>query len=259
MLCALAFAAQGSTANAFESLTIKEAVQKGYISVTMKGVGGTFGPCIVVEMNNHLNDTFSVLLDPGMTLIPDERSHQDMLVTMKSEEILYPFQYKEVYAYAMCGEKHDSSPTGMNYTFGRMVHGSLKKLIKVIEKDNAQDQAGQYAIWAVTDNMKASEGANNATVRNAEKLLRKANVSVSMFSETRTAVREIVEEELLVFGPVLPDSVSLAPLPVTVASVPSFSGDEVDDSLSKNKVMMIGLFGSMILLLAFAVIRGRVT
>jgi len=197
-LCALIFNYYFSFASPDE-YTLKQAVQKGYISVSMKGSGGHYGQCMVIDVDNYLADTLQLSLGLGMRLVPVNKARQDMIVTKSEDMQILPYEYKQFEAYAMCGEMDDGGPGDMVYHFGQQVTGSLYKVVQVIEKQSAQDQSGQYAVWAVTDGAKysklRSKGADDGTLKRSERLLKLAKVPVSIFREPLKKVEKIVQED----------------------------------------------------------------
>jgi len=145
-----------------DTLTLKEALKKGLISIVIRGSRQSpkaalshayYGECLNVEVKNLTDSTLNLKMETGQTLNCDKDPVQNLIVTKKLVLTLKGNKTAKDKLYAMCIQEHKSSPDEeTTYHFGEMSKGNLLKFSKIIEKYNFQDYAGQQAMWAFTDN-----------------------------------------------------------------------------------------------------------
>lgn len=147
----LPFAAGNTT-----TYTLEEALKKKLVTAVIQGnqyeTSSYYGKCIKLKLRNASTQSLSLRLESGRRLNCDYDSVQDMLITQSEMFALLPSQTQEFSIYAMCCEKSNHSPQkGTTYNLGAMADASLVQLARLIEQLNAQDYAGQRAVWVVTD------------------------------------------------------------------------------------------------------------
>lgn len=140
------------------AFTIKDAVAQKKVSVKLVSNGKHVGKCITFNIKNLADKPISVLIDAGRRLKNNNTYNQDLIVTQQLLVQLKPKQSVNLPVYAMCGEAKDGSPQSTdNFTIADNDNADLKGLALLIYKRNFQTDAGQHAIWTITDGYDAKE------------------------------------------------------------------------------------------------------
>lgn len=111
-----------------------------------------YGNCIIAELTNLLNQPLSIELESGRFLMPDDSSIQRMMVMSPVFVTLKAKEKKTFGIQAMCTEMHDGGTNIKTVFFvGKMAEGNLLKVAKFIEDNKYQTDAGQQAVWVLSD------------------------------------------------------------------------------------------------------------
>lgn len=144
-----------------------------------------FGECMEVRIENTTDSTLHLVLPCGTVLLSLDSSAQNMLVSETRYFTLSPRQKKYERINALCGELHKNAPdVYVNYEVGKLATEPLLRLAHVIESNSAQNKAGQYAVWAVTDNATKNElGEDYDLLQASQKLLSLAGISFNIMGK----------------------------------------------------------------------------
>ncbi len=144
------------------SYKLSEAIQKKLVSVKFTGAkddtahmmqSSHYGPCISMEIASASADNLQINLEYGFILMPEDSSTQAMMVTQSLVASLNPKQKKNYRLYAMCTEASDGSPgSDDNFKIGKRSTGNLLGLAELLNRKKYQNDAGQDAVWCLTDN-----------------------------------------------------------------------------------------------------------
>ncbi|MFN4083508.1 MAG: hypothetical protein ACK4K9_07755 [Bacteroidia bacterium] len=134
-------------------VNIKDAIVKNLIQVNAVSKGGGIGKCVSLKIKNKTANKIQIEIDAGRRLINNVKSQQDLIITEQCFVYLEPNQTVKKDIYAMCGEAADMSPKkNVSFSFGSNHNKDLSKLALLIHQYKFQTNAGQAAIWAITDN-----------------------------------------------------------------------------------------------------------
>ncbi len=158
-----------------ESMTLNEALDKGYVTLEVTGEGGYSGDCLKVKLENTYKRNIEVTIPAGQIFEPGDPDLQDIMVA--KEEVLLVEKDKSRIArlFGFCVEAGDGSPgEGSPFGLGRMATGNLLKfaLYLSIQKQYKNDFA-QYAVWAVSDEERLEGIGDPALAKEVAKLLGK--------------------------------------------------------------------------------------
>ncbi len=111
-----------------------------------------YGECIIAEITNLLNQPMNIELESGRFLMPDDSSIQRMMV-MQPVFVTLKAKEKRIFSVqAMCTELHDGGPNNKTiFIVGKMAEGNLLKAAKFIEQNKYHTDAGQQALWVLSD------------------------------------------------------------------------------------------------------------
>ncbi len=191
-----------------KSLTIYQAYQQGILKVSIRGVynpnqvqkdlvSAHYGRCIALRIQNISDSTLSLTLPCGTWLYSKDSSVQNMLVTKMERYLLEPQEVKIQKIYAMCGELRKNAPDiYIRYDVGDVAQQPLMRLAQTIQATQAQNKAGQYAVWAITDRATRRDLGNHvALLQQGQELLHQAGVHFNIFGETTVVLREFTTED----------------------------------------------------------------
>jgi len=167
VLCSGIFASETATTSLFD------AVQKKLVKVVFKGRGYTsdngsshYGKCISLYIKNISSQRLELKLEAGRKLKCFKDTVQDMIVSKTEMFALGPGGSSDYTINAFCTQKHEHSPGVTNaFDMQGMAGGYLYELIQLIESLDCQDNAGQQAVWVLTDSI----SPDNVTGGDAEK------------------------------------------------------------------------------------------
>ena len=145
------------------TFSLTEALRRNLVSLEIKGanadssnIGYTsshFGPCLEMLLTNVSSQDLNISLDYGYKLDPDDSLVQTMVVTLPVKLLIGSRKRKRTAVYAMCIQAHDHAPSSQKkFRVGKRTSGNLLSLIEVINKRSYQSDAGQNAVWCLTDN-----------------------------------------------------------------------------------------------------------
>ncbi len=182
-----------------DTLSVFEATEKGKIVFMARGAynpnisqpdlpSAHYGKCIDVRIQNNTNETFAVKLETGTMLLSKVNKAQNMLITKTTYCNLNPYEKCYGKVFALCAELNKNAPDiYVGYGLGKMATGTLHKLAKTIEHEDAQDLAGQYAVWAVTDKATTKElGEKYEVLEKSQQLLDKSRINFSIYGNRTT-------------------------------------------------------------------------
>jgi len=143
IMLSLAFLSDNKT-----SLTFKQAVQNGLISLNFQGraysdlpddASGYYGACLYMRVKNISGKTLSLRMDNGRILHLLDTDAQDFIITKPLIMTLNPASEKTSNLYAMCTQMTHWSP-GEEDTFnlGPMAGKDLPNLTAFIDQNNIQ-------------------------------------------------------------------------------------------------------------------------
>jgi len=178
MLCILSWLPLAAITNSY---TLEEALKKKLVTATISGhryeTSSYYGKCIGIKLHNTTSQALSINVESGRRLNSDYDSVQDMLITQSERFALLPSQTQEFSIYAMCCEQHNQPPVDNNhYNLGAMADASLVQLARLIEQLQAQDYAGQHAVWVLSDG--ADPNSINSSNPEITKALREFVINV---------------------------------------------------------------------------------
>lgn len=148
------------TAKASDPISLEKALKQKLVKFSAAGKGQVsglnesshYGKCMEVTLQNLTKRQFTITLENGRLLVPDDGGIQNMLITKKSSFIMQPFATAKKIVYAMCSESHDGSPgKGTKFSTTKMADSNLVQLAVFIDRNNFQDGDGQSAVWCVAN------------------------------------------------------------------------------------------------------------
>jgi membrane-bound inhibitor of C-type lysozyme len=151
-------------------------------------VSSHIGECINIGLRNKSKIALNIVLPTGTILLSKDSSAQNMLVTQTQYYALEPGQQVMGRLYALCAELKKNAPdVYVGYNVGPVTDNSnLLRLAQVIESTGAQNKAGQYAVWAITDLATQKDlGEDFVTLAQSQELLDKAGVSIDIFGKVK--------------------------------------------------------------------------
>ncbi|MFN5325057.1 MAG: hypothetical protein ACK5C5_09075 [Bacteroidota bacterium] len=135
-----------------EYISIAKLVQEGKVTVKLKGLGGHYGDCIDVSLQNNTSDSVGVWIEAGRILISQKPEYQDILIVKDLYMTMHPQQKTETSIYGFCCQAHDHSPPkGALFDFGKMAPDNWIKMLRASNNGDYSISAIQNAIWCLSD------------------------------------------------------------------------------------------------------------
>lgn len=133
-------------------VSLQEALNKGLVAFTAKGLGGHTGQCIEVAITSLHKKEIQLSIDAGMKFLPDDTSAQSMIVTQEKMFALAPKAIRKIKLFAMCIEQSDRGPAADEmFALGPMADGNLLEVVNFLNLKKYQTSAAQHAVWCITD------------------------------------------------------------------------------------------------------------
>jgi hypothetical protein len=141
---------------------LSDALKQGLVTAKITGApmddnagsatSSHWGPCMQVVLTCKSTTAIAISMEHGYLLMPEDTNIQTMLVTQDFFVNLAPGQNKTQKLYAMCSEASDGSPSAaMDFKVGKRSTGNLLNIAALISKKNYQADAGQSAVWCISD------------------------------------------------------------------------------------------------------------
>jgi hypothetical protein len=131
---------------------LHDAIDKGYIEVSAKGLGGHSGQCIEMTITSTHKKEIQIDIDAGIQLLPNDTSVQSMIVTQDKILTLAAHTAKKIKLFAMCIEQSDRGPSSDElFAPGAIADGNLLAVVQFLNDKKYQGPAGQHAVWCITD------------------------------------------------------------------------------------------------------------
>lgn len=139
-----------------EELTLKQAIDKGYIRCTFENNKGYthYSQCLLAKITNTSNKLISLKIENGTQVNPEDSVYQNLIVTENLFVSLNPQENRALPIYAMCTEPHDRAPgtNHVTYTLNKDAQGVMKAVTELITSKHYQNSEGQQAVWCVASN-----------------------------------------------------------------------------------------------------------
>ncbi len=223
-------------------------------------VSSYYGKCIDIRLQNMTDSTLNLVLNSGTILLSKDTTVQNMVVTKTQHFQLAPKQQKVDRLFAMCGQKPKSSPDiYVRYEIGTLGNSQMVRLAQVIESNQAQNKAGQYAVWAVTDHNVIPPYESPKLAISAQELLTKAEIDFDITGKNNiNSTQNTVSygfpqmlEEPEVYAEAEQDSVTLVPQTYHTETY-SLSANYETAKLTNDNTSEVILGISVVALLAFS-------
>ncbi|CAN5413787.1 hypothetical protein BH09BAC1_BH09BAC1_17710 [soil metagenome] len=129
---------------------LKDAIAKGYITVTAVGEGGFTGKVMALNIESLTKKELTIDIPVGLTLDSEDDGMQDLIITDDRQLVLAAGTKRKVVVNAMCIQPSNGSPSmGSSYLLGAMAGDTLLKLVQYLALKNYQDDLGQSAVWTI--------------------------------------------------------------------------------------------------------------
>ena len=136
-----------------ESITLEEALNKDLVTASFTASSGFMGQVLKVQLQSNHKKGLDLSFPAGMQFKSEDENLQDLILTRAHQTFLASNSKKTVVLYGMCTQRFNSSPyEGALFAYNGMAEGSLLDVAEYISQRNYQNDAGQGAVWAVTDN-----------------------------------------------------------------------------------------------------------
>lgn len=152
LLLSFNFCLQSVVAFSSDTVSIKDALDKGLVSVGVRGLGGHAGECLEMNIQNLSGEDLILSLEAGRAMISEDTIMQDILVTKQYDFLLSKTEKAKLNILGMCMKALRHSPSkDSRFRVGKMADSLLVQLAKFIDKSNYRNTASQNAVWVLSD------------------------------------------------------------------------------------------------------------
>ncbi len=140
------------------AIPLKEAVSKGFVTISATGEGGFTGKVLALDIASKHKKELTLAISAGLTFAADDSTVQDLMITEDRQLVLAAGAKRKLIVNAMCIEPYNGGPRlGSAFLLGAMAGDTLVKLAQYIATKGYQDDLGQSAVWTIINN----EGLEN--------------------------------------------------------------------------------------------------
>jgi len=193
-----------TTTRGVRYLTLPEALAAGMVEAEFRGTGSASGDIVTmaIRLVEAVDEIVNLSVPPGMMLTNTAGGEQDLVIrgltglmtgesTYRSvtDITLHDVEWREYILEAYCAEAHDDNPAADGLlTASESSNEDLAKVFAAVDELAIDDlQVIQAAVWAVTDNIRASEleavgyGLDDTRLAQAREIIAAAGLDPSAF------------------------------------------------------------------------------
>ncbi len=158
-----------------ETMTLDEALDKGYVTLEVTGEGGYSGDCLKVKLENTYKRNIEVTIPAGQIFEPGDPELQNIMVAKEETLLVEKDKSRIARLFGFCVEAGDGSPgEGTPFGLGKMATGNLLKFALYLSSQKLyKNDFAQYAVWAVSDEERLEGIGDPALAKEVAKLLGK--------------------------------------------------------------------------------------
>lgn len=179
-------------------VSLQEALNKGLVSASAKGLGGHSGQCIEIVLASLHKKELQVSIAAGLNLLPGDTAVQSMIVSQEKMITLAPKALKKVKLYALCTEQSNSAPSADElFALGPMAEGNLLDVVNFLSRKKYQTSAAQHAVWCITDGANIGgiyDEANPALAKELRMLVAKLTGKIPPWYQVEYKIQPGVQE-----------------------------------------------------------------
>lgn len=165
--------------------SIKDAIDKKLVSCSF-GIASRdtnvwrpsyYDKCMNVRLQNLTKSYFTVSLETGYFVQPEDSGYQRMIITQDELISMAPSRNVSRDLYAMCTQMSNHGPDDdMKYALASKADGSLLGLVQLINAKHYQSDAAQNAVWVLTDGSSIGNiySDNSAELKDLQNFVTKA-------------------------------------------------------------------------------------
>lgn len=146
----LSFAASAGV----QDIGLKAAMDKGLIHIEAKATSHGFNDKgLSIRLKNKTIQTLRINVEPGLIFQPADTLYQDLVLPGEIMIVLAPNTESATDVQTFCGKSYARAPkSDLLFRFKKQGDSSLIKVLQFINKYALYNDAGQHAVWALTNN-----------------------------------------------------------------------------------------------------------
>lgn len=158
-----------------QALPLAEAIQKGYLSMTVSGKRGTEGELLQLNLHNQSKKKLDLRIPAGQIFEAKDSSLQNLMVGKEQLLTLESGAKKVAHLFGFCIEAGDGAPGAESvFSLGKLATGNLLKLAQHLSDQNLHNNfAAQCAVWAVANGRRLESIGDPALAKFTAELLGK--------------------------------------------------------------------------------------
>lgn len=135
-----------------KKLTLKEAMEKNYLTADVSGLGGYSGYCVQLSATNRSDKDTTFWIEAGRRLDSEDSTVQDILLVKEIPLFVKAGETKTVPVYGFCCQATNSGPkNGEVFRIGKMADEKLVAIARFLNEHPYDESITQSAVWIVSN------------------------------------------------------------------------------------------------------------
>ena len=133
--------------------SLKAAMDKGDVVIEANSTDKGFsGKGIRLSLKNRTNNALQIMVDPALIFKPVDTSFQDLVIAGEVMLAIAPNSTGNIELQTFCGKSNARAPgSGLKFQFRKQGDSTMIKVLQFINKNQLYGNAGQQAIWVLTN------------------------------------------------------------------------------------------------------------
>jgi hypothetical protein len=156
-----------------QEIGLEEAVRRGMVRVEAAAMGGHDGKCLELVVRNEGSGGVRLVVEAGLEFLSVDTTEQDLIVTDSLMVAVPSKGVRRVRVRAMCYRMRKGSPDSLDvFRLGGMSGDErMRRVAQYIARKRLHSDAGQEAIWVVSDGNSVASINHDREDKRAEALL----------------------------------------------------------------------------------------
>lgn len=137
-----------------QDIGLKAAMEKGLIHIEAKATSQGFNnKGLSIRLKNKTIQTLRINVEPGLIFQPADTAYQDLVLPGETMIVLAPNTESTTDVQTFCGKSYARAPkSDLLFRFKKQGDSLLINVLLFINKYKLHNDAGQHAVWALTNN-----------------------------------------------------------------------------------------------------------
>lgn len=156
-ICSLFFLSSVQNDISAEEITLKDAIDKGLVSIESTSLGSYSGKCISLKITSNSRKDLKILVPAGSVFDSSIDTEQDIFLVDDQKFIVKGKSQANKFINGYCCQHSNSAPdNGSSFSYKTHSNTKLLELAKYMSTKQIPNNVKQDAVWAVSDGSSVS-------------------------------------------------------------------------------------------------------